>query len=73
MSDAFNQIGHLLKIVTFYLMYKAVIVTAFRDPMNLLFRELSQKEAELEARVCERTSPVEHSGIPLEICARRRR
>jgi PAS domain S-box-containing protein len=56
MSDAFNQIGHLLKIGTFYLMYKAVIVTAFRDPMNLLFREISQSEAELEARVSERTA-----------------
>jgi PAS domain S-box-containing protein len=56
MSDVFNQIGHLLKIGTFYLMYKAVIVTAFRDPMNLLFREISQNEAQLEARVSERTA-----------------
>lgn len=66
MSDAFNQIGHLLKIGTFYLMYKAVIVTAFRDPMDLLFREISQKEAELEARVIERTAQLSEAEFRLK-------
>jgi PAS domain S-box-containing protein len=61
MSDTFNLIGHLLKIGTFYLMYKAVIVTAFRDPMTLLFRELGEKEAELEDRVHERTHQLAES------------
>lgn len=61
MSDAFNKIGHLLKIGTFYLMYKAVIVTAFRDPMQLLFRELGEQEAELESRVIERTHQLAES------------
>ncbi len=61
MSDAFNQAGHLFKIGTFYLIYKAVIVTALRDPMSLLFRELSQKEAELETRVIERTNKLAES------------
>jgi len=56
MSDAVNELGHLLKIATFYLIYKAVVVTALRDPLSLLFRELSQKETELEARVVERTN-----------------
>jgi len=61
MSDAFNKIGHLLKIGTFYLMYKAVIVTAFRDPMQLLFRELGEQEAELESWVIERTHQLAES------------
>jgi diguanylate cyclase (GGDEF)-like protein/PAS domain S-box-containing protein len=61
MSDAFNQAGHLLKIGTFYLIYKAVVVTALRDPLNLLFRELSKKEAELESRVIERTNMLAES------------
>jgi diguanylate cyclase (GGDEF)-like protein/PAS domain S-box-containing protein len=55
MSDVINQTGHLLKIVAFYLIYKAVVVTGLRDPIHLLFFELSEKEAELEARVIERT------------------
>jgi diguanylate cyclase (GGDEF)-like protein/PAS domain S-box-containing protein len=61
MSDAVNQAGHLLKIGTFYLIYKAVVVTALRDPISLLFRELSQKEAELESRVIERTNMLSES------------
>jgi diguanylate cyclase (GGDEF)-like protein/PAS domain S-box-containing protein len=63
MSDAVNQAGHLLKIGTFYLIYKAVVVTALRDPISLLFRELSQKEAELESRVTERTNMLSESEI----------
>ncbi|MEX8503400.1 MAG: MASE3 domain-containing protein, partial [Leptothrix ochracea] len=55
MSDAINQTGHMLKIVAFYMIYKAVVVTGLRHPQHLLFRELSQKEAELETRVIERT------------------
>jgi diguanylate cyclase (GGDEF)-like protein/PAS domain S-box-containing protein len=55
MDDLVNQAGHLLKIVSFYLVYKAVVVTGLRNPINLLFRELCQKEAELESRVIERT------------------
>ncbi len=47
MSDAFNQIGHLLKICAFYLIYKAIVVTALRDPINLLFRELATSEKSL--------------------------
>ena len=47
MSDAFNEIGHLLKICAFYLIYKAIVVTALRDPINLLFRELGASEKRL--------------------------
>ena len=47
MSDAINEIGHLLKICAFYLIYKAIAVTALRDPINLLFRELTESEKRL--------------------------
>lgn len=47
MSDAFNQIGHICKIIAFALIYQAVIVTGLRDPLNLLFREIKQSEARL--------------------------
>ncbi len=47
MSDTFNEIGHLLKICAFYLIYKAIAVTALRDPMDLLFRELTVSEKRL--------------------------
>lgn len=47
MSDAFNQIGHLCKIAAFALIYRAVVVTGLRDPVNLLFREIKHSEAGL--------------------------
>ena len=42
--DLFNLIGHYLKILSFYIMYKAIIETALRQPYNLLFRGLKQSE-----------------------------
>ena len=39
-----NLIGHYLKILSFYLIYKAVIQTGLTRPFNLLFRNLHAKE-----------------------------
>ena len=39
-----NLIGHFLKIVAFYLIYKAIIETSLVRPYNLLFRNLKQSE-----------------------------
>ncbi len=47
MSDAMNQIGHILKLIVFYLIYKAVVVTGLSDPINLLFRKLKDNEEDL--------------------------
>ena len=57
-----NLIGHLLKIVSFYLVYRAIIETGLVSPYKLLFRNLKQSEEalrkahqELEEKVSERT------------------
>lgn len=42
-----NMGGHLLKIVAFYLVYKAVVHSALARPYSLLFRELKQNEEAL--------------------------
>ncbi|HZX31533.1 MAG TPA: MASE3 domain-containing protein [Rhodocyclaceae bacterium] len=47
MSDFFNELGHVFKIGTFFMIYKAVVVTALRDPVHLLFRELKENEERL--------------------------
>jgi len=39
-----NLIGHFLKIVSFYLIYLAIIKTVLVKPYNLLFRELRKSE-----------------------------
>jgi len=42
-----NVIGHLLKILSFYLIYKAFIVTGLTQPYNLLFHNLKKSESSL--------------------------
>jgi PAS domain S-box-containing protein len=39
-----NNIGHLLKIVSFYLIYRAIIETGLERPYELLFRDVKQRE-----------------------------
>jgi PAS domain S-box-containing protein len=46
--SAFNFAGHLLKIASFYFMYKAIIVIGLQNPFNILFGRLKQKEEALE-------------------------
>lgn len=39
-----NLVGHYLKIISFYLIYRAIIATGLEKPYSLLFSELKQKE-----------------------------
>ncbi len=48
--DAANEIGHLLKLASFYLIYKAVIQTGIRKPYAMLLRDLKQSNEILESR-----------------------
>ncbi len=45
-----NLIGHLLMLLSFYLLYKAVIETGLTQPFSLLFRNLKKSESSLEQR-----------------------
>ena len=40
-----NFIGHIFKIIAFFLFYKEIIQFAFRDPVNLLYKKLKQSES----------------------------
>jgi hypothetical protein len=42
-----NLIGHILKIISFYLIYKAIIETGLVRPYDLLFRKLKKSEEDL--------------------------
>jgi len=46
-SGEWNLIGHALKIVAYYLMYKAIIETGIARPYQLMFWDLRQREDEL--------------------------
>ena len=63
-----NLIGHYLKIISFYLIYKAIIQTGLTRPFDLLLRGLKQGEEalktakeNLEAEVHERTAQLQQS------------
>jgi len=42
-----NLIGHYFKLFSFYLIYKAIIVTGIQEPYNIIFREIKQTEEKL--------------------------
>lgn len=44
---AFNFIGHIFKIISFFFIYRAIVKTAFTDPFNLLWRQLKESEENL--------------------------
>ncbi|MBN2123477.1 MAG: hypothetical protein JW821_04230, partial [Deltaproteobacteria bacterium] len=45
--DLSNLIGHFLKIISFYLIYRAIIETGLAKPYKLLFRNLKQSEEKI--------------------------
>jgi PAS domain S-box-containing protein len=72
-----NLFGHFCKLISFYLIYKAIIETGLTKPYDLLFRNLkkseeAQREARdtLERRVEERTSELRASESRLNAAQR---
>ncbi len=45
---AFNFIGHIFKIISFFFIYKAIVKTVFTDPFNLLWKKLKESEENLK-------------------------
>jgi signal transduction histidine kinase/ActR/RegA family two-component response regulator len=43
-----NMAGHLIKIVSYYLIYKAIVYTGIIRPLDLIFRELKEKDLQLK-------------------------
>jgi len=39
-----NMVGHYLKVVSFYLIYKAIIERGLAQPFTMIFRELKRNE-----------------------------
>ena len=48
-----NMVGHLLNVVSFYLIYRALVETGLTKPYELLFRNLKQSEITLANRAQE--------------------
>jgi PAS domain S-box-containing protein len=58
-----NLVGHFLKIIAFYLIYKAVIQTAFIKPYDLLFRDLIRQQEALREEKRRAQSYLDVAGI----------
>jgi diguanylate cyclase (GGDEF)-like protein len=43
----YNLSGHYFKILSFYLIYKAIILKGIREPYGIIFREMKQNEQKL--------------------------
>ncbi|TKJ22695.1 MAG: hypothetical protein CEE43_05560 [Promethearchaeota archaeon Loki_b32] len=50
-----NFIGHIFKIIAFFLLYKAIIQIGIEEPFDLLFRKIKRSELELR-------NIIKHSG-----------
>ncbi len=45
--DNMNLLGHFFKLISFFLIYKAIVETGLRQPFKLLFKELKESETRL--------------------------
>ncbi|MFW5808619.1 MAG: MASE3 domain-containing protein, partial [Spirochaetota bacterium] len=43
-----NMVGHYAKILSFYFLYRAIVAKSLLEPYDMIFRELSQRTAELQ-------------------------
>ena len=64
-----NLVGHFFKILSFLLVYRAIVETGFSKPYGLIFREMKKNEEallrsqeELELRVKERTAELDRAN-----------
>lgn len=48
-----NALGHILKIISFYAVYRAIVERGIRRPDKLFYRRLSDREQELAAALAE--------------------
>lgn len=67
-----NFLGHCLKLLSFYLLYRAIIETGLSQPMRLIFRQLHERDAEkdrLIGELHEALAEVKRLSGLLPICA----
>lgn len=70
---AFNFIGHIFKIISFFFIYKALIKTALTDPFNLLWNRLKESEKQLKDAYIKLTTYIEVLDLVFVVIDRNQR
>ena len=47
-QETINAVGHLLKLASFFFVYKALIEVGLREPYSVFYRDLKRRESQLE-------------------------
>ena len=55
-----NLVGHIFKIIAFYLLYRSIIQIGIEEPFDLLFRKIKRSELELK-------NIIKHSGAGITV------
>lgn len=42
-----NALGHILKVMSFYMIYRAIVMTGIKEPYQIIFKELSDAREQL--------------------------
>lgn len=63
-----NLLGHYFKILSFYFIYKAVIVTCITEPYQTIFKELTDKEKIIKTQNAKLEAIIENMSDQLIIC-----
>jgi signal transduction histidine kinase/CheY-like chemotaxis protein len=59
--DFSNKLGHIAKLVAFYFVYQAILVTGLKKPFELVFRDLKRAEKALRKHSAELTAAKEEA------------
>ncbi|MFX0009272.1 MAG: MASE3 domain-containing protein, partial [Candidatus Hermodarchaeota archaeon] len=62
-----NEIGHILKIIAFYLLYKVLVKVGFSNPVDILFKELKSSKDKMRELADRYFSLFENSPISVWI------
>ncbi len=61
----FNELGHILKIIAFYILYKVIILVGFNNPVDILFKELKHSKEKMRESAARYFNLFENSPISI--------
>ncbi|MFW9972713.1 MAG: MASE3 domain-containing protein [Candidatus Odinarchaeota archaeon] len=59
----FNEIGHIFKIIAFYILYKVIVRVGFNNPVDILFKELKYSKEKVRESAARYFNLFENSPI----------